>query len=84
MTVNRLREITRQVEIAVVGWIDQRILIGRHLVADFIGTSFFQVITDPNLEISREPSCPICTLCVESQAMIAYFFNFKQAGIPTS
>ena len=84
MAVNGLREITRQVEIAVVGWIDQRILICCYLVADFIGTSFFQVIADPDFEIAGKSSCPICTLCVEGQAMVAHFNSFKQAGIPTS
>ena len=38
----------------MVGRIDQSIFVCRHLVANFVSTSFFQVVANPNFKVPRE------------------------------
>ena len=84
MVINGLIETTRQVEVAVVGRIDQGILICLDLIRNFQLALLCQGIGNPDFQIARKAASPISSLCIKGESVIADFLYFKNRTIPAA
>ena len=84
MIINGLIETTRQVEIAVVGRIDQGILICLHLIGDFQLALLCQGIGNPDFQITRKTASSVSPLCIKGKSVITDFLYFKNRTIPAA
>ena len=84
MIINGLIETTRQVEIAVVGRIDQGSLISLYLIRDFQLALLCQGIGNPDFQIARKAASSVRPLCIKGEPVIADFLNLKNATVPAA
>ena len=84
MVINGLIETTRKVEIAMIGRIDQGILICLDLIGDFQLSLLCQGIGNPDFQIAREAASSVSPLCIKSEPVIADFLYFKNHTIPAA
>ena len=84
MVINGLIETTRQVEIAMIGRIDQGILICLDLIGDFQLALICQGIGNPDFQIARKTASSVSLLCIKCEPVITDFLNLKNATIPAA